>query len=174
MNRSSILAILAALQAERVRYLIVGGLAVVHHGHVRFTADIDLVLDMLPDNLHRAIRALQTLGYRPRVPVRFEEYADPAARELWMREKNMKVFSVWSPEHQATVIDLFVKCPFDFERASTAADRLEIVPGVEASFVGLEDLLALKAAAARPLDLDDIAHLKRMPHGQDRRPPAAS
>jgi hypothetical protein len=173
MNRGSILAILAALQAERVRYLIVGGLAVVHHGHLRFTADLDLVLDMRPDNVLGAIRALQSLGYRPRVPVRFEEFADPAARESWRREKNMKVFSVWSPEHQATVIDLFVECPFDFERAAAAADRQPLAPGVDACFVGLEDLLALKAAAARPLDLDDIANLKRIGHGPDRRPPAA-
>lgn len=165
MNRGSVLAIVEALQKEDVRYLIVGGLAVVFHGHLRFTADVDLVLDMRPENLQRAIRALQGLGYRPRAPVRFEDYADAAQREAWRVEKNMKVFSVWSPDHQATVIDLFVDCPFDFERAFATARQHEIVPGLRATFVGLEDLLALKAAAGRPVDLDDIAHLRRPSSG---------
>jgi hypothetical protein len=45
MQRRSIEAIVQALDAANVRYLIAGGLAVVAHGHLRFTADVDLVLD---------------------------------------------------------------------------------------------------------------------------------
>ncbi len=45
MTSSSVQAIIQALNEAGVRYLVVGGLAVVAHGHVRFTADVDLVLD---------------------------------------------------------------------------------------------------------------------------------
>ncbi len=41
MERGSVEAIVAALNENQVQYLIVGGLAVVAHGYVRFTADVD-------------------------------------------------------------------------------------------------------------------------------------
>ena len=49
--------IFAALEASGARYLVVGGVAVVLHGHLRFTADLDLVLAMDPANLRRALHA---------------------------------------------------------------------------------------------------------------------
>jgi hypothetical protein len=66
MQGASAVAIVEGLNAAGARYLIAGGLAVVAHGHVRFTADVDIVLDMSGANLERAIRALGGLGYRPR------------------------------------------------------------------------------------------------------------
>lgn len=58
-----------------------------------------------------------------------------------------------------TEVDLFVESPLDFDRAYAAAARMEIAPGVEATFVGLEDLLRLKRQSGRPQDLDDVRHL---------------
>lgn len=70
MTTEGVSAIFRALAAAGVRFLVVCGLAVVAHGFVRFTADVDLVLDLSPDNARRAIEALQSLGYRPRAPHR--------------------------------------------------------------------------------------------------------
>lgn len=39
-------AILAALNARGVRYVVVGGFAVAAHGVVRATADLDLVVEL--------------------------------------------------------------------------------------------------------------------------------
>ena len=167
MDAGSVIAIVKALQDRGVRYLIVGGLAVVHHGYLRFTADVDIVLDMDSANIAHAIQAFTSLGYRPRVPVPFAQYADPQARATWAREKNMKVFPLWSPDHPATIFDLFLECPFDFERAHAAAGQRELAPGVSATFVGLEDLLRLKAESARPVDKDDIDHLTRPADGPE-------
>jgi hypothetical protein len=50
MERRSVETIMEALNHAGVRYLVVGGLAVVAHGVVRFTADIDLVLDPEPES----------------------------------------------------------------------------------------------------------------------------
>ena len=36
----------SALNVEGVRYIVVGGMAVVLHGHPRMTADIDLIVDL--------------------------------------------------------------------------------------------------------------------------------
>jgi len=46
METGSVAAIVAALNQHRVRYLVVGGLAVVAHGCLRFTAAVDLMLSM--------------------------------------------------------------------------------------------------------------------------------
>ena len=104
MTGKSLVAIIGALNAARVRYLVVGGLAVVAHGYLRYTADVDLVLDPDPESFKRAIAALAGLGYRPRAPVPFETFADPVNRASWRRDKGMLVFSIHSPDHAATEI----------------------------------------------------------------------
>jgi hypothetical protein len=77
--------IFAALQATGVRYVVVGGVAVNLHGYQRFTKDIDLVVELVPDQALKALEALQNLGYKPNVPVKLSDFADPTIREgeLW-------------------------------------------------------------------------------------------
>jgi hypothetical protein len=160
MERRSVELIVRSLNEARVRYLVAGGLAVVAHGYVRFTADVDLLLDLAPDNAARAVRALAGLGYRPRAPVPIEDFARPEQRAVWMRDKDMMVFSLFSPDHPATEIDLFVDPPIDFERAWTAAARMEVAPGVEAIVLGRADLIEMKRRAGRPVDIEDARHLE--------------
>src|SRR5688572_27928999 len=113
METHSVGAIVRALNSANVRYLVAGGLAVVAHGYVRFTADIDLIVDVELTNATRAIAALESLQYRPRAPVPFGEFANPQKRVAWVRDQNLTVFSVYSPEHPLTEVDLFVESPLD-------------------------------------------------------------
>ncbi len=53
--------IVRVLNAADVRYLVVGGIAVVAHGYGRMTFDLDLVLQLQPENVIRGFRALDTL-----------------------------------------------------------------------------------------------------------------
>ncbi len=55
-----------ALQENNVRYAVAGGVALVLHGVVRFTADLDLIVDLEPENLSRFVHTMSGLGYRPR------------------------------------------------------------------------------------------------------------
>lgn len=162
MEARSLEAIFSALNTARVRYLVAGGLAVVKHGYRRFTGDVDLVLDLEQDNLKRAIAALSGLGYRPRVPVAFEALADPAAREAWVRDKDMTVLGLFSDEHRLTDLDIFVTNPIRFDVALSRSVSDELAPGVPAIFVGIEDLLEMKRIAGRPKDLLDIEQLERV------------
>ncbi len=57
--------ILRALEANNVRYVLVGGVAVVLHGFARFTKDLDLVVDLHPEEARRAIQTLLDCGLRP-------------------------------------------------------------------------------------------------------------
>jgi len=160
MQLSSVAAIFERLNSANARYIVVGGLAVVAHGHVRFTADVDLVLDMSAKNLDRALRVFGELGYAPRAPVPLRLFADPGAREGWIRDKGLTVFSLWSTDHPSTEVDLFVASPFaDFDAVYKRAAWRQIAPDVDASFASLNDLVALKRAAARPQDLLDVERL---------------
>ena len=160
MQKRSVEVIIKALNDASVRYLIAGGLAVVAHGYLRFTADVDLILDLNEDNARRALSALSGLGYRPRAPVAIDDFADPKIRSQWVREKGLTVFSLHSPQHSATEVDLFVEPPLDFASAYRAALKLEVGAGVPATFLGYDDLLALKKTAGRPQDLADIERLQ--------------
>jgi hypothetical protein len=78
----------------------------------------------------------------------------------------MRVFSLYNPETPLTEVDLFVASPFDdFEAAYSRAVRLEVREGLEATFIGLDDLLELKREAGRPKDLLDIENLQRLADG---------
>jgi hypothetical protein len=159
METHSVGAIVRALNSANVRYLVAGGLAVVAHGYVRFTADVDLIVGLEQTNATRAIAALESLGYRPRAPVPFADFADSQKRALWVRDQNLTVFSVYSPHHPLTEVDLFVEPPLDFDVAYQRAVRKEIAPGLAATFVGIGDLRHLKRLAGRPQDLLDLEKL---------------
>jgi hypothetical protein len=162
MEKHSIEIIVSALNKHQVKYLIAGGLAVVAHGYVRFTADIDLLLGMDSQNLTAAIAALKTLNYRPRAPVAFEQFIDPAHRKRWIDQKQITVFSLFSPDHPVTEIDLFVDPPVVFASAYSRAVPLEVAPGIVATFCSFDDLIEMKSKAGRPRDLDDIAQLRKL------------
>lgn len=53
---------LAGLVADRVRFIVVGGLAVTLNGYVRLTEDIDIVVDLDPRNIDRLIGFLAKFG----------------------------------------------------------------------------------------------------------------
>ena len=84
MKVSSLEAIFRALEKAEGRYLVVGGLAVIAHGYVRLTQDLDLVLDLEPSSLNRALQALESLGYRPRVPVALSDFGNPELGKDWI------------------------------------------------------------------------------------------
>lgn len=159
MEFSHLEQIFGALQGAEVRYLVVGGMAVIAHGHVRTTKDIDLVIALEPDNLRRALTALTQIGYRPKIPVPATDFADPTKRESWVRDKGMVVFQLISDRFRFEPLDIFVTEPFDFDAEYGRAVWKQINPDVSVPIVSVKQLLDMKRAAARPQDLADIAEL---------------
>lgn len=160
MKLASFDALVAALEEAGVRYLVAGGLAVNAHGYLRFTYDIDLVIQLRPGNVIPAFRALASLGYQPRVPVTAEQFADEAQRRQWISEKGMTVLNFHSDRHRETPLDIFVTEPFNFDSEYEAAPKQEIGPGLFVRFVSILSLIAMKEVANRPIDGDDIQHLR--------------
>ncbi|MGH8018595.1 MAG: nucleotidyl transferase AbiEii/AbiGii toxin family protein [Opitutaceae bacterium] len=150
-----------ALNDAGVRYIVVGGVAVIAHGYVRFTQDLDLVVSLDDANVKLAMETLEKQGFRPKVPVNAIDFADPAKRESWIREKHMLVFQMISGRHPSVAIDIFSSEPFPFDREWESLSRMQVAPSIEAPIVTLSTLLELKRAANRPSDRIDIQMLTR-------------
>ncbi|MCA1834291.1 MAG: DUF6036 family nucleotidyltransferase [Actinomycetota bacterium] len=150
-----------ALNRARVRYIVVGGIAVVLHGHARLTADVDLVIDLDPAEALRAIDALTDLGLLPRTPVDPHAFADAEIRDEWIRTKNMQVFSLIDPTNPLRVVDIFVEYPMPFEQlwARSTVMRFGQEP---IRVVGIDDLMAMKEAAGRAQDRADVDALRKI------------
>jgi hypothetical protein len=160
----------AALEAADVRYVVVGGMAVVMSGHVRATVDLDVVVDLAPEPAMRAMRALQQIGLRPRVPVTPTDFADPGIRNQWIEDKHMQVLSFYDPQNLAREVDVFVAYPLDFELLVQRAVHTR-VGDRSIPVAAVEDLIVMKTQAGRAQDLADIEALQRIRergHGRER------
>lgn len=159
---TSVQAVFQALDKAGVRFLVVGGLAVNAHGYRRFTDDVDLVIQLNPDNVAAAFDALAHVGYGPRVPITAAQFGDRDLRETLMREKGMQVLQFWSDSHRETSIDVFVSEPFDFETEYRRAVVKELAGVGPIHFVTIPTLIAMKELAGRPEDRIDIEYLRQL------------
>ncbi|MGH2728245.1 MAG: DUF6036 family nucleotidyltransferase [Actinomycetota bacterium] len=151
--------ILQALNRALVRYVVVGGVAVVLHGHIRSTVDLDLIIDLSPDEARSAIDVLVELGLRPSVPVDAMDFADPVVRGRWIEEKGMLVFSLRDPNDAFRHVDVFTRSPIDFEELWSRSDVVQL-SGLAVRVASIPDLISLKRAAGRAQDLADIEKLE--------------
>jgi len=150
-----------APSAADVRYVVVGGVAVVLHGHPRLTADLDLAVDLEPPAAQRAIGALTGLGLQPSAPVRAEDFADPDLRSAWKRERGMPVFSMVVTADPLRAVDLFVDEPIPFEELYARSVALDVA-GTPVRVASIEDLITLKQRTGRLQDEADIAALREL------------
>jgi len=150
-----------SLQKNNIRYAVAGGVALVLHGVVRFTADLDLIVDLEKENLGRFVQAVTELGYRPRNPVNAGDFLDPAIRERWKREKGMEVFSFIDPSQPMSLIDVFIEEKIPFREVLQEIVQME-ARGIVIPVVSLRHLKRLKKAANRPQDLADIEAIEAL------------
>jgi len=166
MRLASFEMIANALESAGVRYLIAGGLAVNAHGVLRFTKDLDVVIQLVADNISRTFSALESLGYRPSVPVTAKQFSDAGQRQRWLNEKGMQVLQFWSDEHRETPIDIFVDEPFAFEEEYERAFLKPLHGTVAVRFVSLRTLIEMKRKVGRPEDLNDVEQLGKLTEGR--------
>jgi len=145
--------ILADLNGAGVRYVLIGGIALIRHGVVRATADIDAVLEPSEENLDR-LRAL-IAQWGATLPDGSPLPADAAA--------------VGRSIHLATPhgdLDFLGErsSPLTFSELLSRADTRR-VDGVDAPICSLADLVALKRLAGRERDLADLGELEAA-HGE--------
>ncbi|HWP67168.1 MAG TPA: nucleotidyl transferase AbiEii/AbiGii toxin family protein [Candidatus Limnocylindria bacterium] len=148
-----------ALNRADVRYVVVGGVAVVLHGFARLTADVDLAIDLRPAEATKAIEAFTRLGLRPRLPVDPMGFADPAVRASWVRDKHMRVFTFLNPTNPMLLVDCFAEDVLPFDEL-WARSEVMCLASTTVRVASIADLIALKRRAARPQDQQDIEALQ--------------
>lgn len=151
--------IFQALNVAGVRYVVVGGLATVLHGYARLTADVDLVVDLAPEEAGRVIQTLVAMGFRPQVPVDPKTFADRTTRELWIKEKHMQAFSLFDPANPMRVVDLLLEHVVAFEDLWAHSQEASL-HSTKIRIASIEHLITLKRRAGRPQDLADIEQLE--------------
>src|SRR5436853_6067697 len=137
--------LLNILNVAQVRYLIVGGYAVMEHTEPRYTKDLDIWVSPARDNAGRVYAALRQFG-APLADITVEDFATPGL-----------VYHMGRPPVRVDV--LMGLTGLDFEEAWS--HRVEGSYGeVKVQFLSIEDLITNKRAAGRPQDLIDVENLR--------------
>ncbi len=143
--------ILEALARHGVDYVIVGGLAVQTHGHARTTVDIDIFPSPDKPNMERLANALNSLEAK---------ILNPGSELLEIDETMLPLATLWQFATKHGAIDVLHDAPGAPPYDGLRSRALEIQLGdLKLAVVGLDDLISMKRASARPVDLDDLAAL---------------
>lgn len=149
---------LALLHRHNVRYVIVGGEAVIFHGHARYTGDVDFLYDRTEANV-RALYAALTEFWDGDIP------GIHAPEEL-LEEAIVVQFG--RPPNRIDLLSSIDGAGFDEAWQTRVTAEIAAEHGgspVPVSIVGLGTLLKNKAATARAKDLDDLRYLRGLNGG---------
>jgi len=143
--------IFAALAEHDVDYVLVGGLAVQTHGHMRTTFDVDIYPRPTSRNLERLAAAL--IGLEARA-------LNPGSEDLAISASMLPRATLWQFDTAHGAIDVLHDAPGAPGYDELRANALEIRLGpLDLAVAGRDDLISMKRASARPVDLDDLAVL---------------
>jgi hypothetical protein len=143
--------ILRALAEHEVEYVLIGGLAVQTHGHVRTTNDADLIPAPEPANLERLAAALRSLGAR---------VLNAGEEGTELDAKMLPRATIWQFASRDGGIDVMHEVPGGRPYAELRKGAMHVQLGeIDVPVVGLDDLIRMKLARGRPVDLADVASL---------------
>jgi predicted nucleotidyltransferase len=151
--------IFKALADSHAEYVVVGGFAVIIHGHLRGTRDLDLIINLQPEKCLSTLLALSAIGLQPRLPVSLEDFADQKKREDWYLNRNMLVFQLWDSKNPERSVDIFVHEPINFEELYNDS-VLKKIDDIPIRIASIKHLIQLKSVANRRRDIDDIEALR--------------
>jgi len=134
-----------------VKYVVVGGEAVIYHGYPRFTGDVDFFFSDSNENIHALFAALREFWSENIPGIQSpEELAEPGV-----------IIQFGRPPNRIDLLNRIDAVPFQdawkdkIELRITAADS-----EISLFMLDLQNLLRNKRASARPKDLDDLKVLE--------------
>ena len=143
--------LLKSLNAYRVDFVVIGATAFPIHGYARATLDIDLFIRPTRTHAKRAWTALDAFGY---------DMTDVTVDDLLHKKLLIRQYAVEADIHPFVTGVSFGR--IWRHRVEAALGR------TKAYFASLDDLIAMKRAAGRPKDREDLKYLtrlrKRLPH----------
>jgi predicted nucleotidyltransferase len=152
--------LLKHLHAHGVEHIIIGGLAVSAHGHVRPSKDLDIVPDPAHANLERLVSALADAHALDAEVSDFDQAEIPMSA---MRVEDLARGGNFRLVTDLGDVDIFQwvsGIEADDLYAELARDALAgAVEGIPVRVCGLDALRAMKRAAGRPQDIEDLRRL---------------
>lgn len=137
-----------ALNRNGAKYLVIGGVACILHGHVRATTDVDILIERTRDNAERVLAALATVGYGFAREWEADELLERPVTVIG-DDPAVDVFTVaWSVKYEGAV-----------DRSSVAE-----VSGVLIPLVSIEDLIETKRTGRLQdaADIEVLEEIKRL------------
>jgi hypothetical protein len=152
--------ILRVFQKEKVKYILVGGIAVNLLGSLRSTADMDILIEMSDENIKKVVRILKANGYSVKQPVNPLGLADKVTRETLISKKHLKAFNFYKKDGLSEV-DIIIDAPVDY--ADAAKDKLHVKSGdIAIPVISINNLIRMKRNTGRSIDRLDIEELRRI------------
>jgi hypothetical protein len=143
--------ILRTLAEHGVDYVLIGGLAMQTYGHVGANTYADLIPAPEPANLARLAAALRSLDARVLNPGQEDTEIDAAM---------LPRATIWQFTTRDGGIDVMHEVPGGAPYSELSDRSLRVQLGdVEVAVVDLDDLIRMKLARGRPVDLADVAAL---------------
>lgn len=155
------LGIFKEFNAQKIKYIVVGGMAVNFYGVPRMTYDIDLLLYLEDKNLRKFLSLIKEWGFKPRAPVDIMDFAEKEKRRDWIKNKNMRTFTLKHPTWAVSEIDIIINTPIDYKKAVKNLKYINL-HGVSIPVISIKDLIAMKSESNRKQDREDIESLKKI------------
>jgi predicted nucleotidyltransferase len=134
-----------SLNDNRVRYLVIGGYAVALHGHPRYTKDLDVWIEMKPDNAAKMVKTLEQFGFAS-LGLKAEDFLVPD-----------QIIQLGYPPNRIDVLSTLEGVEFE----SCYTSRVQVkIDAVTVNFIDLENLKRNKKATGRTQDLADLENLE--------------
>jgi predicted nucleotidyltransferase len=137
--------LLESLNSAKVKYLLLGGYAVIHYGYHRTTDDLDIWIAIAPENAEKLSAVLRKWGG-------FSAAKVPA--EMFLEAGKVFIFG-----REPVRVDILTQpSGVNFEACYSRRNPVEL-DGIVVPMISLEDLRANKLASGRNKDLADLDYL---------------
>jgi len=133
-----------SLNENSVRYLVVGGYAVAFHGHPRYTSDLDVWVELSPDNADKIIAALKKFGFGS-LGLKPEDFLEMD-----------QIVQLGYPPNRIDILTTLIDLKFE----DCYKKKVEVeIQGLRINFIDIENLKKNKRATGRSQDLADAENL---------------
>lgn len=137
--------LLESLNAHSCRYVVIGALAFPHHGYGRATLDVDIFIEPKAENAERVRLALAEFGF---------DMTDITVEDLLKLKVLIRDYTLRVDVHP------FV-AGVEFEEVWAEVED-SVISGIPVKVPSLKHLIAMKRAAGRPKDLEDLKYLEEL------------
>lgn len=140
------------LSKYKVKYLIVGGEAVIYYGHPRLTGDVDFFFENTNENVERLYEALEEFwdGDIPGIDYK-EELGEPGL-----------ILQFGIPPNRIDLINLIDNVTFSHAWEHKDIDKIKINnKDISIYFIGLDELIKNKEVLKRSKDVEDLKYLRK-------------